>query len=74
MNNDDLLEPKAAAAVLMHAPGTLANWRAARRGPPWYDIGGRVFYKRSELEAWVASRAVRPAVLRPASVGSLLAA
>lgn len=32
--------------------GTLANWRAKRRGPPFVKIGARVVYPLDQLAAW----------------------
>lgn len=34
--------------------GTLANWRAARRGPPYVKIGRKVFYPLEGIEQWEA--------------------
>lgn len=32
--------------------GTLANWRAKKRGPAYVKIGGRVLYPLEQVEAW----------------------
>jgi hypothetical protein len=32
--------------------GTLANWRAQRRGPPYVKVGARVVYPLDQLVAW----------------------
>jgi hypothetical protein len=32
--------------------GTLANWRAQRRGPPYVKVGARVVYPIDQLIAW----------------------
>lgn len=34
--------------------GTLANWRAQKKGPPYRKIGGRVRYPLAGLVAWEA--------------------
>lgn len=33
-------------------PGTLANWRSQKKGPPYQKIGSKVVYPLAELEAW----------------------
>lgn len=34
--------------------GTLANWRAQRKGPPFQKLGAKVVYPIESLEAWEA--------------------
>jgi hypothetical protein len=51
-----LLPPPAAARRLNVATQTLARWRMEQRGPPFYLVGGRVAYRWSEVEAWLAER------------------
>ena len=34
------------------ALGTLATWRSRKNGPPFVKIGGRVLYRKAEVEAW----------------------
>ena len=34
---------------------TLANWRSTNRGPAYVKLGGRVFYRGSDLNAWLES-------------------
>ncbi len=36
-------------------PRTLNNWRSQRRGPIYIKMGGRVVYRRSDLEAYMAA-------------------
>lgn len=48
-----------AARLLDRAPGTLANWRTAGTGPPYYRSGrtGRVRYRLTDIAAIIdASR------------------
>ena len=53
----DLLDDKAAAAVLDVAPGTLSVWRSTGRyALPFLKIGRKVRYRRSDLDAWLAAR------------------
>jgi predicted site-specific integrase-resolvase len=32
---------------------TLRGWRHRGIGPRWFKLGGRVVYKRSDVEAWM---------------------
>ncbi len=53
----ELLDEKAAADLLQLAPGTLSVWRSTGRYRiPFVKVGRRVRYRRSDLEAWLASR------------------
>lgn len=36
------------------AAKTLANWRSQGRGPAYHKLGGKVRYKISDVEDWVA--------------------
>lgn len=40
--------------------GTWRNWRSAGKGPPFYRVGGRVLYKRSEVVEWIEAHRVLP--------------
>lgn len=35
--------------------GTLANWRAQKKGPPFTKVGARVVYRLVDVEAWEAA-------------------
>lgn len=53
----DLLDDKAAAAVLDVSPGTLSVWRSTGRyALPFLKIGRKVRYRRADLQAWMESR------------------
>ena len=39
--------------------GSLANWRAAKRGPKYSKFGRRVVYKISDVENFLASTVIR---------------
>lgn len=55
--NRDLLDEKAAAAVLDVKPGSLSVWRSTGRySIPFLKIGSKVRYRRSDLENWLESR------------------
>ena len=47
------------------SPRTLQHWRLMRRGPRWYRLStGLVRYKVTDIEAWLATRAVEPIGVR----------
>ena len=53
----DLLDDKAAAAILDVSPGTLSVWRSTGRyALPVLKIGRKVRYRRADLDAWLAAR------------------
>ena len=53
----DLLDDKAAAAMLDVSPGTLSVWRSTGRyALPFLKIGRKVRYRRADLDAWLATR------------------
>jgi hypothetical protein len=45
------------AAIYGVVPGTLANWRSKRIGPPWYKLHATcVLYRVDEVREHLASR------------------
>jgi hypothetical protein len=44
------------AQELDRSPRTLARWRAARIGPPYVEIGRRIFYRRAGVAEWLLKR------------------
>jgi Helix-turn-helix domain len=42
-----------AGRYLGHKPKTLAMWALLGKGPPSIKVGGRVFYFKSELDAFI---------------------
>lgn len=59
---DDLLTIHEAAALLRSSTWTLAGWRKRGIGPPFVQYGkhGPAFYRRGDLECWIASRRTDP--------------
>lgn len=52
-----LLDDKAAAAILDVTPGTLGVWRSTGRyGIPFIKVGRKVRYRLADLQAWLESR------------------
>ena len=64
---DEWLCPEKAAPYLRVCTSFLAKRRQEkhphlmRQGPPFYKIGGRIWYKRSDLDRWREARRVDPA-------------
>jgi predicted site-specific integrase-resolvase len=53
----ELLDDKAAAAVLDVTPGTLSVWRSTGRyALPFLKVGRKVRYRYSDLLAWLEKR------------------
>lgn len=47
-----------AAKYVGRAPKTLAMWRMQGIGPPWWKCGGRVFYNKEALDAYLRGKGV----------------
>jgi predicted DNA-binding transcriptional regulator AlpA len=47
------LRPRAAAAFVGVAVGTLADWRHEGKGPPFKRLGRAVVYDLAEINAWM---------------------
>jgi hypothetical protein len=52
-STDELKDPKQAAAHIRSTESTLANWRCAGRGPKYIKLGGKVLYRRTDLDAFL---------------------
>ena len=46
-----------AAKYLGRQPKTLAMWALGKKGPPVHKAGGRCFYMRDDLDAFLEGRA-----------------
>ncbi|UQN30450.1 helix-turn-helix transcriptional regulator [Brachybacterium kimchii] len=53
---DGLLTAKEVADALGLSTGTLANWRSLELGPKYVKVGGRVRYRITSLNLWVAEQ------------------
>jgi hypothetical protein len=58
--DEPLLPEVDAARELNVKPQTLGVWRYRGQGPAFVKIGKLVFYRPSDIRAYVASRVVRP--------------
>ncbi|MBK5960261.1 hypothetical protein CCR97_18940 [Rhodoplanes elegans] len=55
MSTSDLLPPAEAAAYTRRSVNTLAGWRSTGAGPTFCKLGGRIYYRRTDLDAWIES-------------------
>ncbi len=63
---DACMKPPAAAKYVGLAQSTLNKLRLTRDGPPFVKVGLRaVAYRRSDLDAWLASRVRRSTSDKP---------
>ncbi|MCG7308271.1 AlpA family transcriptional regulator [Brachybacterium sp. ACRRE] len=53
---DELLTAGDVAEALGLSVGTLANWRSLELGPKYIKVGGRVRYRVSSVNTWVAEQ------------------
>ncbi len=58
-SSDTLLSTAQLAGELGVTAGTLRNWRTAGRGPRGARIGGRVRYRRADVDTWIAQQTER---------------
>lgn len=60
VDEDEWLTPDETGALTKVAKQTLANWRAAKIGPPYTKLSdsqaGRVRYRRSDVIRWLDDR------------------
>ena len=59
--DNNLLQDEA-AHYLRSKPRTLEKWRLEGVGPAYVKVGHRVVYRRADLERWMESRLVDPAM------------
>jgi hypothetical protein len=65
--NDPLFNEKETAAEFFDGKvpvRTLQFWRLNQRGPKWLKLGRRVYYRKSDLESFVAGGVVDPEASR----------
>jgi excisionase family DNA binding protein len=53
---DALLTPEEVAERLRRPVATVRFWRAKNLGPKGARVGGRVLYRESDVEAWIAAQ------------------
>ena len=53
-----MVSPNEAALIFSVSPGTLGNWRSAKRGPKFFKVGHKVLYQLDDLENFFTSTPV----------------
>jgi hypothetical protein len=56
LDNDSMLDAAAAAAFTGLAVATLAKLRCVGGGPPFFKLGRKCCYRRSDLAEWLNAR------------------
>ena len=59
-DTDRLLHPTDLSELLGVPVATLANWRCARKGPPFVKVGRHVRYRPADVDRWIADRVSIP--------------
>jgi predicted DNA-binding transcriptional regulator AlpA len=55
--DDPLVPVEDLAAEVKVEVQTIYNWRTAGKAPRAHRIGRRLFFRRSDIDSWIASRA-----------------
>jgi predicted DNA-binding transcriptional regulator AlpA len=53
---DQMIRSPNAARMMGIIPGTLRAWRVIGKGPKYIKVGCTVFYKESDIKAWLDER------------------
>jgi hypothetical protein len=53
---EELIGSDEAAGMLGLKPNTLTTWRSEKLGPTFLKVGRKVFYRRSDICSWLATR------------------
>ncbi|MDH7805520.1 MULTISPECIES: helix-turn-helix transcriptional regulator [unclassified Rhizobium] len=61
---DDLIDETEAARLIHQTPRTLTVWRGEKKGPAFVKLGRRVFYRKSDIRAFVVAQTVKPEASR----------
>ena len=64
--SDQLFDERGAAKYLDPdvgelQPETLNKWRVRRKGPNYIRLGGKIRYRKSDLDAWLEKQRIDPA-------------
>lgn len=57
---DDLVNDEYLCTLLSIGKSASATMRRTGRGPAWFRLNGRPYYKISDIEAWVETNRVEP--------------
>lgn len=55
-----LLNTAEAAEALRLGVATLHRWRKAGKGPPYIEMGRKVYYRRTDLDRWIEEQQRQP--------------
>lgn len=58
--NPILMNTAEAAAMLRVAAITLHRWRNSGKGPPYIEMGRKIYYRRADLDHWIETRQRQP--------------
>jgi predicted DNA-binding transcriptional regulator AlpA len=53
---EELIGNDKAAKMLGLAPQTLVTWRSEKHGPRFLKVGRLVYYRRTDISAWLAAQ------------------
>jgi hypothetical protein len=56
----ELDDQEATAEYLRLAEHTLEQWRWRRTGPPYVRCGGRIRYRRQDVDTWLREQTIPP--------------
>jgi len=62
---DGRMNRKNTALYVGCSPKTLADWATKGIGPRYVMVGGRAFYFRHDLDAWIGSKSISASSSRP---------
>lgn len=57
---EEMLSEKEAARAIGFSAETLRQWRRRGGGPRFFTIGRAIRYRKSDVEAWLSVRCLRP--------------
>lgn len=58
--NQERLTVPEAARYLRVSKACLDVWRSHRKGPPYIKLGHRIFYRKGDLDAYLAANLIVP--------------
>jgi hypothetical protein len=59
--NEILTEAEAAKKIVDLKPQTLAKWRLRGKGPAYLKLGGKIRYRKTDIETWMQLCRIDPA-------------
>ena len=60
MDHENLTTSELAEYLRLDSIRTPMRWRQHRTGPPWVKAGGRVLYRKSDVDAWLEANRQAP--------------